>query len=346
MTVVKEVNLYSCGKHEEFLSLGVLRKLQGMDLRKPMHQVIDGVPRCLFIVPETLRENLKFRAQKGDVIQSAFPKSGTHWMMYIVLLNLREGEAMTTYEEFAKEYRLIEYADIKGWKSCLPMRTFATHLPLSETISEEGKYIYVARNPWDVCVSMYHMVTNLSSYEYQDATFEEFVNVFVSGNFGYGDYFEHVALAYNIRQQPNVLFVTYEEMKKDTRDVIIKVAHFLGERYERALLEDETVLHKMLESSKAERMRNVAVVDFRKSRSPHGKKVLDRSLITCKQGYEGDQRKYGLVRTAKVGGWKEHFTPELLRRMEARISEAETVSSFMDLWKDIRAEAFKLSQGV
>ncbi|XP_065289675.1 3-alpha-hydroxysteroid sulfotransferase-like [Dermacentor albipictus] len=318
-----------------------------MELRKPLHQVIDGVPRCAGIVPEVLRENLKFRAQKGDVVQSTFPKSGTHWMMYIVQLILREGEPMTTHEEFAKDYRFIEYMDIKGWKSSLPVRTFATHLPLSEgNISEEGKYIYVARNPWDVCVSMYHMVTNLSSYEYQDATFEEFVNVFVSGNFGYGDYFEHVASAYNLRQQPNVLFVTYEEMKKDTRDVIIKVAHFVGEHYGRALLENETLLDMMLECSKPEHMRSVVVVDFRKSRSPHWKKVFDRSTVTCKQGYEGDQTKYGLVRTAKVGGWKEHFTPELLRRMEARIREVEPMSVFMNLWKDIRAEALKLSQSV
>ncbi|XP_072143036.1 sulfotransferase 1E1-like [Dermacentor andersoni] len=120
------------------------------------------------------------------------------------------------------------------------------------------------------------MVTNLSSFEYQDATFEEFVNVFVSGNFGYGDYFEHVASAYKLRQKPNVLFVTYEEMKKDTRDVILKVAHFLGERYGRALLEDETLLHKALESSKPEHMRSVVVVDFRKSRSPHWKKLEDQ----------------------------------------------------------------------
>ncbi|XP_050028537.2 3-beta-hydroxysteroid sulfotransferase-like [Dermacentor andersoni] len=309
-----------------------------MELRKPLHQVIDGVPRCVGVVPEILRENLKFRAQKGDVVQSTFPKAGTHWMLYIVQLILRDGGPMTTYKEFAKELRFIDYADIKGWKSSLAVRTFSTHLPLSEdTISEEGKYIYVARNPWDVCVSLYHMVTNLSSFEYQDATFEEFVNVFVSEDFGYGDYFEHVALAYKLRQQPNVLFVTYEEMKKDTRDVILKVAHFLGEPYGRALLEDETLLHKVLESSKPERMRSVVVVDFYNRPNPHGKKV------TCKQGYEGDETKYALVRTAKVGGWKEHFTPELLRRMEARISEAEMVSSFMDLWKDMRAEAFRLS---
>ncbi|KAL1445905.1 hypothetical protein MTO96_044753 [Rhipicephalus appendiculatus] len=79
------------------------------------------------------------------------------------------------------------------------------------------------------------MVTNLSSYEYQDATFEDFDNVFVSGNFGYGEYFEHVASTYDLKQEPNVPFVPYEEMNTDTRSVVLRVARFLGEHYARAL---------------------------------------------------------------------------------------------------------------
>lgn len=316
-----------------------------MEIRKPTHQMIDGVPRCAGIVPDMLRENLKFRAQKGDVVQSTFPKSGTHWMMYIVQLVVRDGEQLDTHEVFTKEYRFIEYMDIKDWKSSLPLRIFATHLPLTkDIITKEGKYIYVARNPWDVCVSMYHMVTNLSSYEYQDATFEDFVNVFVSGNFGYGDYFEHVASAYDLRQEPNVFFVTYEEMKKDTRSVVLRVARFLGDHYSRALEADEEVLRNLLEKTKPDHMRSVMVVDFRDNLNPQWKEVFDRSKVTCKEGYKGDEMKYGIVRQAKVGSWKEHFTPELLRRMEARIIEAEKVTSFMDLWKDVRAEALKLSQ--
>ncbi|XP_075744701.1 3-beta-hydroxysteroid sulfotransferase isoform X2 [Rhipicephalus microplus] len=316
-----------------------------MEIRKPFAQVIDGVPRCAGIIPDMLRENLKFLAQEGDVVQSTFPKSGTHWMMYIVQLIVRKGEPLDTHEEFTKEYRFIEYMVIKDWKSSLPYRIFATHLPLTkDIITKEGRYIYVARNPWDVCVSMYHMVTNLSSYGYQDATFDDFVRVFVSGNFGYGDYFEHVASAYDLRLEPNVLFVTYEEMKRNTRSVVLKVAHFLGEHYLRALEGDERVLHNLLEKMKPERMRSVMVVDLQKNPNPHWRKVLNRSKVTCKEGFEGDETKYGIVRKAKVGSWKEHFTPELLRRMEMRIIEAEKASSFMDLWKDVRAEVLKLSQ--
>ncbi|XP_075740000.1 sulfotransferase ssu-1-like [Rhipicephalus microplus] len=60
-------------------------------------------------------------------------------------------------------------------------------------MTTEGKYVYIARNPCDVCVSFYHMVTNMSISEYRNGTFEDFVDTIVSGNFGYGDYFEHVA---------------------------------------------------------------------------------------------------------------------------------------------------------
>ncbi|KAL1445906.1 hypothetical protein MTO96_044754 [Rhipicephalus appendiculatus] len=86
------------------------------------------------------------------------------------------------------------------------------------------------------------------------------------------------------------------------------------------------------------------VVDLRENLNPHWREVFDRSKVTCKEGYEGDETKYGIVGQAKGGSWKEHFTPELLRRMESRIIEAEKVTSFMDLWKDVRAEAWKLSQ--
>ncbi|KAL1468954.1 hypothetical protein MTO96_041142 [Rhipicephalus appendiculatus] len=131
-----------------------------------------------------------------------------------------------------------------------------SHLPFSkETITDQGKYIYVAHNPWDVCVSLYHMVTSLSTFQYEDATFEEFVDVFVGGDFGFGDYFEHVASAYDLRGEPNVLFVTYEEMTKNIKEVLLRVARFLGEHYGRALTDRESLLHKVLSRSNSKYMR-------------------------------------------------------------------------------------------
>ncbi|KAK8769897.1 hypothetical protein V5799_013638 [Amblyomma americanum] len=208
-------------------------------------------------------------------------------------------------------------------------------------LTKEGKYVYVARNPWDVCVSFYKMASNLSNFDFQDGTFEEFVDVFVNGNFGYGDYFEHVASGYALREEPNVFFITYEELKKDTLEVILRLARFLGERYGNALQEDDKLLEQLLDRSKPEYMRSVVVLNLSDNASPHWEDLVSRTKPTCKEGYEGDKSRYAFVRTATVGGWKEYFTPELLRRIESRICEAEKSSSFMNLWTDIRAETLQ-----
>lgn len=316
-----------------------------MEFRKPKYQIIDGVPRCLVLDPDIFRENLNFRAKAGDVVECTYPKSGTHWVQFIIQLILKKGEPITTHKELADNMRLLEYSRCKDWKASLPLRTFFTHLPLSrDTMTEDAKYVYVARNPWDVCVSFFHMVTNLSRYEYQDATFEEFALAFLDGDFGYGDYFEHVASGYALRDEPNVFFLTYEELKKNKREVVLRLAHFLGEEYGTTLEGNEELLQKVLDSSSPESMKSVVVIDLKDSPNKEFQELLSRRQGTCKDGYGGDENKYGIVRAAKVGGWREYFTPELLRRMELRIREAEKKSQFMELWKDIRAEAIEASK--
>lgn len=95
--------------------------------RRPAHQVIDGIPRCVGVNPDTLRKNLEFRAGKGDVVQSTFPKSGTNWVQYITQLILKCGEPVLSFEEYSNNYRPLEYINIDDWKSPLPLRTFSTH---------------------------------------------------------------------------------------------------------------------------------------------------------------------------------------------------------------------------
>ncbi|KAH9378083.1 hypothetical protein HPB48_006645 [Haemaphysalis longicornis] len=316
-----------------------------MQRRRPAYQVIDGIPRCVAADPDSLRKALKFRAGAGDVVQSTYPKSGTNWVQYITQLILQDGETVPSFEEYSSNYRPLEYLNFEDWKSPLPLRTFLTHLPLSSyEITEQGKYIYVARNPWDVCVSLFHMVTNLSHYKFQDATFGQFVDAFLAGDFGYGDYFEHVASGFALRNEPNVFFVTYEQLKMDTRGMVLRLANFLGEPYRKALEEDEGLLEKLLERSTPDYMRSVVVFDLAGNSKTEFDKMLSRWRTTCKEGYEGDENKYALVRKAKVGGWKEYFTPELLRQMEVKIRQAEKTYSFMELWADIREEAIQASQ--
>ncbi|XP_075542683.1 sulfotransferase 2A8-like isoform X1 [Dermacentor variabilis] len=311
--------------------------------RRPYRQVIDGASRSPLVVPAVFRKSLSFRAAKGDVVLCTYPKSGSHWVQYIMQLIVNGGKPISFYDEFIRNFRLIGYVETDGWESPLPVRLFLTHHPLSrETMNKEAKYIYIARNPWDVCVSQFRMNTDLSSYQFEDGTFEEFFEPFIEGDLGFGSYFDHVASAYAIRDEPNLLFVTYEQLKKDIRGTVLRFASFLGERYERALLENSQMLQNIVEWSKAEHMRKVIVHNLRENASPEWNDLFVKKNMTSKEGYCGDKTKYAIVKEAKVGGWKEHFTPDLLALLEKKIREEGDKASFLELWEDIRKEAFTL----
>ncbi|KAK8769599.1 hypothetical protein V5799_013935 [Amblyomma americanum] len=313
--------------------------------KKPYCQIIDGVPRCPGLDPDVFRASLKFRAQKGDLVQCTYPKAGTHWVMYIIELILKEGEPVPTHVDFVRYVRFIGRMETEGWQSPLAIRLFTTHEPLTrDTMNPEAKYVYVARNPWDSCVSFYHMVTTLSMFNFRDGSFEDFFDAFMRGDFGYGDYFNHVASGYALRNEPNLLFLTYEQLKKDTRSAVVKIAYFLGDYYGRRLEEDNDLLKTVLERSTAEYMKNVLVLDVQLA-DPAWKTRRTETTVPSKSAYEGDHGRYCLVRSGKFGDWKSYFTPEQLRRMEAKIRDRGDDASFMDLWKDIREEALVASQG-
>ena len=59
-------------------------------------------------------------------------------------------------------------------------------------------------------------------------SFDEFFDHFLDGQVAYGDYWHNVLSWWSRRAQPNVLFLTYEEMHLDLRGVVRRVARFLG----------------------------------------------------------------------------------------------------------------------
>ncbi|KAH7957512.1 hypothetical protein HPB52_019630 [Rhipicephalus sanguineus] len=259
-------------------------------------------------------------------------------------LILKDGEPVTTYNEFTSHTHALEYMRHGDWKSALPIRLFFTHLPFRrDTMREEVKYVYVARNPWDVCVSFYNMVTDVSIWNFKDGTFEEFVDAFLETDLGYGSYFDHVGTGYALRDEPNVLFITYESIKRDTRGAVLRLSRFLGDRYFKALQENEELLEKIVELSKPEYSRDVLVIDFQNNKSDEWKNIFQRNKLTCHRGHHGDKTKFPMVRTAKIGGWKEYFTPDLLTRMEEKIREQGDKAAFVELWKDIREETLSMS---
>ncbi|KAL1445724.1 hypothetical protein MTO96_044867 [Rhipicephalus appendiculatus] len=111
-----------------------------MEKRGPFFKLIDGVPRCRNVDPILVRKALSFKASKGDLVQWSFPKSGTHWVQYIIQLILKEGEPVETYDDFTKNTRPMEYVSTDDWTPTLALRCFLTHLPPQmDRISDEAK---------------------------------------------------------------------------------------------------------------------------------------------------------------------------------------------------------------
>ncbi|KAF0296700.1 Nucleoprotein TPR [Amphibalanus amphitrite] len=87
--------------------------------------------------------------------------------------------------------------------------------------------IYVARNPKDMCVSYFHH-TAVFKERSLTLTLGDFADLFMDGEVSQLPYFPHVLEAWKQRHNPNLLFLFFEDMKRDLRGTIQKVADFLG----------------------------------------------------------------------------------------------------------------------
>lgn len=97
------------------------------------------------------------------------------------------------------------------------------------------KTIYVARNPKDVALSFFHYYK--TTYKYA-GTMNDFLSLYLSGLIEFGSQTSHIMDFWNLRHEPNVLFLTYEEMKKDLKKVIRIVAAFLEKAITNAQVEE------------------------------------------------------------------------------------------------------------
>ncbi|XP_077532706.1 amine sulfotransferase-like [Haemaphysalis longicornis] len=315
---------------------------------KPYYQLVDGMPCCPLLTPDLLREGFDFIPASGDVLQVSYPKCGTHWVQYIIQLILRNGEPLSNYEDFMRNAAFLEYLPgPRNYKPSNPVGTYLTHIPLrKQNMNPEAKYVYVARNPWDCCVSIYHQFKDVSLYRFEDGTFDDFLEAFLDGDICYGDYFKHVVGGYSLKNEPNVFFVTYEELKKDTRGTVLRLARFIGQHYGDMLEKDGKNGHKLIdliiERSAPENMRNIVVLNLAGNENAEVDENLKKLDISSKGSHGGNNKCHSFVRRGEVGGWKEYFSPDQLRRMEATIAQKTQGSDVMSMWSDIRHEALRI----
>ncbi|XP_055934733.1 sulfotransferase 1E1-like isoform X2 [Argiope bruennichi] len=235
----------------------------------------------------------------GDIIISTFPRCGTTLIQHIVFLLLRGGKPADSIVEVLDA---IPFPEQDGLPDGVQPMALKYHLPFRLTpFSKDARYIYVARNPKDACVSYYHFLKDLPGYEIKN--FDYFYEAFLSGQLPHGDILDHILEWYEASTKySNIFFTTYESLVKKKEDVVRDLAKFLG----LARL-DHTTMRNVIYYSSFEYMRSLA------TRNDAYKKYLQ---ATSQKGKEKKETYPEMIRKGLIGDWRNLFSEDQSRRMD------------------------------
>ncbi|XP_073943444.1 sulfotransferase 1C4-like isoform X2 [Choristoneura fumiferana] len=171
-------------------------------------------------------------------------------------------------------------------------RFIKTHLALSllpPRLLDTCKVVYVARDPRDVVVSYYHF-TQLIKHLHFVEDFKSFWKLFMAGLVTWAPSFPHLKEAWAQRKHPNMLFLFYEDMKKDMPSTLRRVSAFFGKEYSAEQL--------------AALCEHLDIKNFKNNESTNPAWMKADSPLTF-----GGREEF--VRKGEVGGWRNYMDAEM-----------------------------------
>ncbi|XP_071955836.1 sulfotransferase 1C4-like isoform X1 [Antedon mediterranea] len=259
-----------------------------------MDRIVDGVRYPWVISDEILTAMETFEVRNDDIWVITYPKAGTTWMQEIVSVlfhgcDFQKADEVSilrrfTFLDLNRPNYLNLPTDIARERES--RRLLKTHLPhqhMAKQLSvKKPKIVYVGRNPKDNAVSLYHFHRS-NSYLRSFDHWDDFFDAFCADDVAYGSWFEMNIYWWKRRNEENILFVKYEDMKKDLKSVIERVAEFFEWKIPDGRIQD-VVQHCSFGS-----MKNNPKVNF-------------------SDGVHVDHAISAFMRKGVVGDWKNYFT--------------------------------------
>ena len=259
--------------------------------------ILNGVLVPPFVTQEQLDKLKNFQLCPDDIWIVTYPKAGTTWTQQIVKLARNggqdDGKKISTSVPWLEALQNYPEVDIEN----LPTpRAFKSHssyemMPCGIPNKSPGRYIYVARNPKDVAVSAFFQFKSLTWGD-PNILWDDYFENFVAGQVPHGDYFDHILSWWAHRDDDNVLFLKYEDMKRDLLPEVGKIVKFIGFN-----LDSETV-SEITSKTSFEAMKDDPLANYSWSK-------VRRPGQTP------------FMRKGEVGDWKNYFSEEQSKRLDA-----------------------------
>ncbi|XP_076599494.1 sulfotransferase 6B1 [Chaetodon auriga] len=234
-----------------------------------------------------LKRMESFQAREDDIVLVAYPKCGFNWMVGVLRKIIAATKGMNLESKMPPLIEFFGPDALKIVEDAPSPRFLGTHMHPdnipSSFYAKKTKMMVIFRNPKDTLVSYYHFFRNNPVLP-SGQSWETFYSNFMSGDVPWGSYFDHV-LAWEKRlDDPNVMVVTYEELKQDLSKGIRLISTFFGCSLTEAQVQqitEESSFKAMKQSSSG--LHSLGDVVFRKG---------------------------------EVGDWRNHFTAEQSQKMD------------------------------
>ncbi|KAK8738050.1 hypothetical protein OTU49_004373, partial [Cherax quadricarinatus] len=216
---------------EDFTRLPLDKSLFGCDMS--VYRYKGHVFPGQLVMSGIFQELPNFRFKSDDVVVASYPKTGTTWVQEIVYMlthNFQKSDETSEVLETRFPYLEYPYPGIRWLSGQVGARYIKTHLPYhllpSSFDDSNAKLVYITRNPRDTAVSYFYFMRLLTQSSYE-GSFSSFITMFLNDMVLYSPFFDHVLGYWKLRKNPNIFFVSYEELHQDPVTTIRKLAEFL-----------------------------------------------------------------------------------------------------------------------
>ncbi|VDK66969.1 unnamed protein product [Onchocerca ochengi] len=262
---------------------------------QPKQSCIDNEIWPPVFKPEFVRSAKAMTPRDTDIFVCTYPKCGTTWIQHICSQLLTDNYGPQVGRELCITSPMIERMGAKFADNLDSPRLLKTHFTwYNVPKNSNAKYILAVRNPKDCLTSYFYHNRNFKIYNYEHGDFSAFLELFLTKNIAFGNYFDYLLSWLPHINDENVLFLKYENMCADLRQSILKIGEFLGGKAAKNV-RDEAILSQIVTNSTIKSMKQDQWRWFP----------------------ENNLRQNTFIRKGGSGDWKNYFTREQSDRLDA-----------------------------